>query len=62
MINSLNGSVSNQETTKEPVAERIGEVVPQGTRHGALTTLSESMPRVDMNEVEIETELLAIRV
>ena len=61
MINSLNGSVSNQETTKEPVVERIGEVVPQGTQHGVLTTLAGSMPRVGMNEAEIETELLAIR-
>ncbi len=62
MINSLNGSVSNQETTKEPVVERIGEVIPQGTQHGVLTTLAGSMQRVGMNEVEIETELLAIRV
>ena len=62
MINSLNGSVSNQETTKEPVVERIGEVVPQGTQHGVLITLAGSMQRVGMNEVEIETELLAIRV
>jgi hypothetical protein len=56
MINSLNGSVSNQETTKEPVDERIGEVVPQGTQHGVHATSAGSMPRVGMNEVEIETE------
>ena len=62
MINSLNGNESKQETIKEPVVERIGEVVPQGTQHGVLTTLAGSMPRVGMNEVEIETALLAIRV